>query len=768
MRTTRRSRSLTSSLEHLEARIAPAGLVTLNYDAKTGVLQMNGDGQDNGFSIYRTGPASFRIAGDSSTMIHSVAETFFDLGKLTSVLINGGGGIDAIRFEGVTGLTTLSLSAEGGSLSANGLGVKGSVDLNGGASSNSYSFFGNTVIGGNLTINDIAGTNGFQTGDNFRVTGAVNYHGGTGDEVVRISAFSAGKGFYYDGAAGVSDLEVSGAFTLGKGADGVSLRMQGTGGLLALINAASVSMTGYARFDSGAASTVQVKSAGVLKISGRDSDGESIVYHATANGDTMIIDGPTMTLAGGILFDAKDGTNTFNLGTATSTLRIGAATGGVSVAMTGGPGTDHLYILASALTAAGGIEFAGDGGFNDATIYVLPGATTIGKSTLGRSLSLSATGTGYVQAALNLTKGNLAGGIRLDPGTGSGEVEFDGYVSSVTVGKEAAQGHSLEILGTSQARLGGSWLSFTGGISVEAPAAPAVNSQVVPLASNFVIGKSLDGTSVNFTAPTGDHYFGETDTDYQNYDSGSILMRGALKFAGGPAVDAIGLSGVASLTIPSIDFHGGGGNNTVDLGARIKFALGSITVTGDAGADTFKLAGDGTVTGNVSIDLGSATVAQSVSLTAHSRYPGSLKLGGTLTVRSATVAAKTESLTLTNVTVAKDVLFVLGEADSTVVVDNLFASGAFTVQTNGGVDSVQIERASLFGGSIFRKAVNIDLGAGNDSLRVGRTTPDNKAAFLAAVILAGGAGDDTFNMNLPQQNSFKTVPSLAFEFPVND
>lgn len=123
---------------------------------------------------------------------------------------------------------------------------------------------------------------------------------------------------------------------------------------------------------------------------------------------------------------------------------------------------------------------------------------------------------------------------------------------------------------------------------------------------------------------------------------------------------------------------------------------------------------------------------------------------------------------MTNASVTKESLLALGEADSEVIVNNLFTPGALTVQTRGGADSLQVERASLFGASVFKKAVTFDLGTGADDLRLARTTSDDKAIFQASLILTGGNGVDTYNANLAQQNTFKTPPTVGFELPVND
>lgn len=135
-----------------------------------------------------------------------------------------------------------------------------------------------------------------------------------------------------------------------------------------------------------------------------------------------------------------------------------------------------------------------------------------------------------------------------------------------------------------------------------------------------------------------------------------------------------------------------------------------------------------------------------------------------------------ESVRIANVLVTKDTVVALGEAESRVDIDNLNARAAFTLRTNGGADSVFLERASLFGSSTITGIAQILLGDGDDTVRIGENNEinpnpvvgivngrNNQVSFGAALTVDGGAGDDTINNISNPTNLFKTgvTPTLT-------
>ena len=162
---------------------------------------------------------------------------------------------------------------------------------------------------------------------------------------------------------------------------------------------------------------------------------------------------------------------------------------------------------------------------------------------------------------------------------------------------------------------------------------------------------------------------------------------------------------------------------------------------------------DGTVKGDFEIDLGAGNDGSSnADVASNSGIAGGLKLGGKLTISSATtdtgMLGNTETISIRDVTVSKAILVNLGVVNSTVTIDNLIAKDLFTLNTGAGVDEVNIEQAALFGASSFSKVVTIDLGADNDIFRAGISSAGGSSSFvrfLDDVTVDGGADTDASN-----------------------
>jgi len=65
------------SLEILEDRIGPAGIVDVAYDAATGELTLTGNGNANTVNVFQTGPNTHRTGG-GATHIETAATAFLD------------------------------------------------------------------------------------------------------------------------------------------------------------------------------------------------------------------------------------------------------------------------------------------------------------------------------------------------------------------------------------------------------------------------------------------------------------------------------------------------------------------------------------------------------------------------------------------------------------------------------------------------------------------------------------------------------------------
>src|SRR5688572_21909364 len=101
------ARPLPSSLEILEHRIAPAGVVTVDYDPVTATLTVTGDDVSNQISIFSTGPGTNRVQIEETTSLLG-GGLFEDVGKISSLNIVGAGGSDTFRLMNLTILSAIS------------------------------------------------------------------------------------------------------------------------------------------------------------------------------------------------------------------------------------------------------------------------------------------------------------------------------------------------------------------------------------------------------------------------------------------------------------------------------------------------------------------------------------------------------------------------------------------------------------------------------------------------------------------------------------
>src|SRR5687768_1208035 len=124
-------------IECLDVRIAPAGVVVLDYNAVTGALSLEGDLETNSVSIFKTGAKTFRVEGFDDTIIENGngptlgLGAFFDIGKLTSLTVDLGAGDDELFLTNVTlASADLIFGAGNDLLEAENAVVKGTTNLN--------------------------------------------------------------------------------------------------------------------------------------------------------------------------------------------------------------------------------------------------------------------------------------------------------------------------------------------------------------------------------------------------------------------------------------------------------------------------------------------------------------------------------------------------------------------------------------------------------------------------------------------------------------
>jgi hypothetical protein len=367
-----------SSLEPLEQRIAPAGLVTVTF--ANGLLTIGGaDGADHDVAVVKTGLSTFRVEGHE-TDINLLGQTSKNFtGALTGVLYEGGIGADtfeatnlsplkSFKFHGNAGLDTLTTS----NLKTVAGGV---VEIALGAEAGSVNFFGSvTTLHGALGI-DLGGggTAGFRSAvttvdgavtvtggdaaDSLFITGLttlfknkLTFAGGGGDDTFT----NTGKSLTVQGLVSMDGGAASNHFTfaadrntfgmsltpgsvdlkLGQGAGSVSflgkstsvlgdLKIDlGTGGGDAHLRSAVTTIRDHVLVTGGAGNDN-------LDFAGRTSIGKSLSFVGNSGDDALTASGGLLSVKGATSMDGGVGASSFDLHPTLLSLAALTVTGGV-------------------------------------------------------------------------------------------------------------------------------------------------------------------------------------------------------------------------------------------------------------------------------------------------------------------------------------------------------------------------------------------------------------------------------------------------------
>lgn len=323
-------------------------------------------------------------------------------------------------------------------------------------------------------------------------------------------------------------------------------------------------------------------------------------------------------------------------------------------------------------------------------------------------------------------------------GGGFDRLEF-GSQGTVAIGRDT-QGRSIIYEGGSsldRLAIGSSKVTLLGSVEMNGAGA----NDMLDLDGGIVsIGRSLAGISVSLTGSAG--------IDEIDIKGSSFTAAGRVRFDGGTEADRLDLSGAHRLALKAgVSFDGGAGADVLDIGADILAIAGGVTFNGGDDPDSATIDADGLITGAVVLNPGAAAVGtQSVEVTSRSGMPGSLKLGGPLTVDSTLASSSSvDRVKLTNVNLTGSLTLLLSNGGSSVDIDNLNAGGTVSIETRGGNDTVEIERDATFGASLFRKLATIMLGEGDDTLLIGKSSKNNRVLFNANITADGGNGSDSRN-----------------------
>jgi hypothetical protein len=737
-----------STVEILEDRIAPAGIVTVGYNAATGELSLTGDAADNQVNLFQTGPNQYRIEGLTATTLNPGGFTFIDIGKLAMVTINGGNGNDTFNLTNLLTLKRLSFDGAGGFDNLLGINITtiGRVDLEGGADPDNITFDGaSTVFGGKLEIRDTSGGLGvFFNAGRTVIGGSVIFEGGDGFDQFTAGGpgtISLAKGLDFDGGAGSSAVQFQnqGRTSIGQLATVESVLFNGGDGSDTLLFAAAnsalaggVRMTGGMGGDAISFSNSQSKTRiGTL------ASGQSILFDGGAGNDAIAAVGARVAAAGGIEFLAGDGANTVNLGSANGSVALGNLAGGQSIKFTGGVGNDSMTFSPASLTLAGAIDVAGGEGTNTITLNSPNGTATLGKLATGASIRFTG-GAGDDSLTIESARLFLAGGISVAGGDGTNTITLNGSNGRAVLGKMAG-GQSLKYVGgvnNDTFVTGVSAFIATGGLQFDG--GDGTNSINLGGSNGTVrLGKLATGQSIDYTGGSG--------SDSVSSLQARVIMAGGIEIDGGDGNNGLNMDAEGKIRLgvivggQSIKVTGGSGNDSSFLGGNVVTLQGSAEMTGGSGGDSIDFDGS-------RVTIGKTVAGDSIVLVGNDGSDGidleeSVTLLGKLTLDGGAGNDFLGLDLLDSLTVNAAVTFDGGPDNDTLTIDvhTLLLGGKLTFTAGSGTDNATINAQGAVVGDII-----LDLGtatAGNQNALLTGRNGLRSALSLKGELAITGDGD---------------------------
>lgn len=765
-----------SSLELLESRIAPAGLVKVTVTA--GVLNLEGDAAANDLTIDTTYPGLLTITGNNGTMISFANVT--DVSAHVNVpvtALTGDLGADSdvltLNYLNLTKGVTLTDSVGNNSFSFTDLRLGGDLSVTTGAGDDSISLVGNILTAKAVKLNAGDGTNQvFLNASDFNAA-SVTYTGGVGADTVTkntVGEIAIAGPITLTMGAGANDVEFTAGTLIAKGPVNIQHDTHSTGTSTTNLSpyiAQYKSTLTISYVDGTNATTVgasyDVSTSGLLKITGGSGP------------DTITMNGGNINYAAAVNIAGGDGDDVI-------TFAGSIATYGAGVSVTGGAGTNSLAVQPTSL-AAKTLTYVG-GGDND--------NVTMNGSAAGFSGLVSINLGDGVNSLANYNYDFFNGGLSVTGGGGVDTVTFGGYITAKSITLRLGDGadvlnHNGSYLtvsgladygmGDGANSIGGYFysanylggLKVTGGIGDDTLSISAYNL-ILAKGATFDGGGGTNSLALNatFLESASDLSFTNgvhgAGTSSVTVSAASILLHkgvtakfgdGAESFTitggnnvsilGGVTVTAPGTGGSAiSLNGPSFSIAGKlsvtGGSDGFNVGTSItSLNLGSVVLTGGAGNDVVNISAEGQI-GSLTLSLGAG--GSNVSI--QGQHDG-LTIKGALNITTPSAASGDyDYLTLTNLNVLGATTVVQGAGTGAVTIDNVLLA-ALSINTGAGNDTINFETSNSGIVSLITGAVNILLGSGADTLTIGQNAELAKASFKSTVKIVGGTENDVFN-----------------------
>ena len=696
---TRAVRSVHSLIEPLEARVAPAGIITATFAG--GILTLTGDGAANDIDIVGTGQDFITITGNGGTTIAlngaAAAATASFTGNIKTLNGNLGVGNDSVNLFVVT-LGSLSLDGGDGndSLIFTNTVATGPVKFVGG--NNDDTFTGNSTlfkVGGPLTLDMGDGTNTTQfSAAGAEIGGAITIMGGTGVDSVQITSAGllASKGL---------------TAKLGDGDNNFTY----TGNDARFLGPVSISHLNHA-----GTATTNFNASGTLTIAG----GLTVSY-GTGSSNTVVT--AASDIGGALKVNSIGGADSLTL---SATNGVATVKGGVNVDF--GSGTNVVTLSGGSLVTPG-VTFTGTGGtdvFSTSLASLRVGAITLN---LGDGANVvSIVGTDVVMGGL----------LKVTTGTGDDTFTISVAEARLTKGVTYAAGDGVNTLNAAGTSLASGPLNVTYGAHAAGTSSVILSSSVTKIAGavNITGTTGNETVAINSTSFTSGAVTAKLGDGANAFTVASAAFRaGAVAVTTGAGTDTMAINGNETVLAGLKAFLGDGANSLTATGGSLSVG-GVLTFATGNGDDVMNLTHQSQKLKGISATVGDGLFTSTVT-------GGTVQIGGPVTLLAGSHIAGTSIMTIA----AGGALFVgpvnatFGNGDNQFVVSATTGRmGAVKFVGGSGVDTFQV----ALNANGVTGIVNFNGGDGTNTAFV--SVNSGKAGGVKYI---GGSGTDVLVASVP-------------------
>lgn len=450
-----------SHFEVLEDRIAPAGLITANFEG--GVLKITGDADTQSLTVTQAADGRLTLTTDIGTglEVNGTAVQGF-MGYTLPSLVTG-----AVSIDLGDGSDSLLLSGQ-----VSDLDLPGALNIKSGSGNHTTTFQAGVTVGGNVKIDGGTGMDTIHLNDSVKMLGGLTINNGAGgslldagkDADINVSGLltvKSGAGFDKIDTT-MANTVALGGFTLktGNDKDGSNTKLNPSGqlsigGAVSVVNGAGdddldfgdatlvtkikglvninngegsnhTDISGMTSLDVGGAISVKGGAGSDLVHVGLNSGSVSLAKITVNNGgggNGTAINGETLTVNGNITVSGGDGTDQIQIAAIKDSVITGA------VKATVGEGTNSLSVTAqsgSVLSIAKTLTYLSKGLENFTTVVAIKDVKVVGATSLS---------TGAAKDLVVIDDATFGGKFSLQTGVGNDTVHIEQTAGSPGVTK---------------------------------------------------------------------------------------------------------------------------------------------------------------------------------------------------------------------------------------------------------------------------------------------------------------------------------------------